>query len=116
MTLAFVLFGTGRHMAILTKWLPRAFVALVAVMLLSLFVWQRMSAGSVIGQVADQYEQAGIDTSECRSLTRSPYVTGDARCLERPMGEIARKIERGRGRGHDRGAEEESRHEEPPLD
>ena len=103
-------------MAILTKWLPRLVLALMGAMLLCLFVWQRMAAGTVIGQVADQYEQAGIDTSECRSMSRSPYLTGDARCLERPMGEIARKIELGRG-GRDRDAEEdELSQEEPPLD
>jgi hypothetical protein len=49
-------------------------------------------------------------------MSRSPYLTGDARCLERPMSEIARKIELGRG-GRDRDAEEdELSQEEPPLD
>ena len=103
-------------MANLSRWLTRAVLALIGCVVLGLFVWQRMMANAVIGQVAGQYEQAGIDASDCRSMSRSPYLTGDARCLERPMGEIARKIERGRG-GRKRDSDgDDRRHEEPPLD
>jgi hypothetical protein len=79
-------------MALLTKWVHRAAVAFVIASLLGVFVWQRVVVGDAVGTLTAEYEKAGVDVSDCRSLTKSPYVTGDGRCLERSMKEIATKL------------------------
>lgn len=98
----------------LLRGLPRAVMGLIGAGFLGFFVWQRMMAGQVIGDIADRYEEAGIDASDCRTVAQSPYLTGDARCLKGSVRDAANRIEAGRARREEQ--DDRSPHEAPPLD
>jgi hypothetical protein len=92
-------------------WVQRVSVFVGCAALLTVFLAPRVILGGAVGNLASEYEKAGIDTSDCRSWTKSPYVTGDGRCLEKPMSEIRSRMPQ-----FPPGGPDGSRHEAPPIE
>lgn len=83
-------------------------IALTLAVMLVLAVAPQMLAGYFVSKAADRYEAAGLDTSDCKSFRKSPYVTGHGGCLEKPMTQLGARMAGDRS-GY-------SSHEAPPLE